>query len=65
MACGLLNTETCLDYLSIIQRNLYRMRIDPNQRAMLKKYLALVDNELDENSGVPLPPTPAEAYPRR
>ena len=67
MACGLLDSEFCLDYLSIIHRNVYRMRINPDQRAMLKKYLRLVEAELDDNSGVPGPPspTPAEAYPRR
>ena len=49
---------------SIIHRNVYRMRINPDQQAMMKRYLRLVEAELDDNRGVPGPPTPtpAEAY---
>ena len=66
MACCLLDSECCLDYLSIIHRNVYRMRVNPDQRAMIKKYLRLVEAELDDNRGVlgPPSPTPAEAYHR-
>ena len=68
MACSVLDTETCLDYMSIIHPNVYRMRINPDQRAMIKKYMALVDHELADNLGVPSPPTidptPAQAYRR-
>ena len=68
MACSVLDTETCLDYMSIIHQNVYRMRINPDQRAMIKKYMALVDHELADNLGVPWPPTidltHAQAYRR-
>ena len=42
------------------------MKITPDQRAMFKKYLRLVEAELDDNRGVPGPPSPtlAEAYHR-
>jgi hypothetical protein len=34
------------------------MPINPDQRCMLKKYLALIEAELDDNRGVPGPQTP-------
>ena len=60
MSAPRLDTECCLDYLSIIHRNVYRMPINPDHRAMFKKYLRLIDAELDENRGVPKPQTPTK-----
>ncbi|DBA91311.1 TPA: hypothetical protein ACH3X2_004024 [Trebouxia sp. C0005] len=48
-----INTDITIDYFSVIHRNLYRMRIDPEQRCIIKKYLRLIENELDDNPGSP------------
>ena len=48
-----LPTDAIIDYLSITHRNIYRLIITPDQRCMLKKYLRLIENELDENRGAP------------
>lgn len=63
MVAPALDTETCIDYMSIIHRNVYRMPINPDHRAMLKKYLRLIDDELDQNPGVPGPLTPPRLGP--
>ena len=47
-----INTDITIDYFSVIHRNLYRMRIDPKQRCIIKKCLRLI-NDLDENPGNP------------
>ena len=57
MACGLLECEIGLDYLSIIHRNVYRMKITPDQRAMFRKYLRLIEAELDDDRGISGPPS--------
>ena len=36
-------------------RNIYRVPITPDQRCILKKFVRLIDNEIDENRGVPGP----------
>lgn len=61
MAAPYLGPDICLDYLSIIHRNIYRMPIEPDHRMMLEKYLRLIDDELDGNYG--LPPTPVQPKP--
>ena len=48
-----INTDITIDYFSVIHRNLYRMRIDPKQRCIIKEYLRLIKNESDENPGNP------------
>ncbi len=55
MACPL-PTDAVIDYLSFTHRNIYRLPITPDQRCILKKYLRLIENELDGNRGVPGPP---------
>ena len=62
MAAPPLGADCCLDYLSIIHRNMYRMPIDPDHRMMLKKHLRLIDNELDANLGVPCPSSPFKPH---
>ena len=51
-----------LDYLSIIHRNGYRMKIIPDQRAMFRKYLRFIEAELDNDRGIPGPPSPKKNY---
>jgi hypothetical protein len=46
-------TDAIIGYLSITHRNIYRLAITLHQRCILKKYLRLIENELDENRGVP------------
>lgn len=66
MAAPRLDPECCIDYLSIIHRNMYRMPSDPDTRVIFKKYLRLIDDELDANLGVPGPLTPPrpQAWPQ-
>ncbi len=49
-----------IDYLSITHRNIYRLPITPDQRCIIKKYLRLIENEIDENRGVPGPRSPSQ-----
>jgi len=55
-----LPTDAVIDYLSITHRNIYRLPITPDQRCILKKYLRLIEAEIDENRGVPGPSHPCE-----
>lgn len=59
MAAITLDTKCCLDYLSIIHWHVYHMSINQGHISMFKKYLRLIDDELDANLGVPPPLTPA------
>ncbi len=52
---NLVPTDAVIDYLSITHRNIYILPITPDQRCMIKKYLRLIENEVDENRGVPSP----------
>ncbi len=51
-------TDAVIDYLSITYRNIYRLPITPDQHCMVKKYLRLIENEIDENRGVRAPSPP-------
>ncbi len=53
-----LATDAITDYLSISHGNIYRLPITPDQRCITKKYLTLIENEIDENRGVPGPRSP-------
>ena len=55
-----LPTDAVIDYLSITHRNIYRLPITPDQRCIIKKYLRLIENEIDENRGVPGPRSPSQ-----
>ena len=48
--------DTTIDYVNVISRNLYRMKIDPDQCAMIKKYMRLIEYELDGNPSTAQPP---------
>jgi len=50
-----LPTDAVIDYLSITHRNIYRLPITPDQRCIIKKYLRLIENDIDENRGSPGP----------
>jgi hypothetical protein len=56
-----LPTDAVIDYLSITHRNIYRLPITPDQRCIIKKYLRLIENEIDENRGVPGPRSPSSS----
>ena len=51
-------TDNLVDYLSVIHRNLYRVPINQDQRCIIKKYLRLIDDELNGNPGVAGPKSP-------
>lgn len=51
--------DAVTDYLSITHGNIYKLPINPDQRCIIKKYLRLIENELDENRGVPGPRSPS------
>ena len=51
-----ISTDTTIDYFSVIHRNIYRMRIDADQRCIMKTYLRLIEYELDGNPGTATPP---------
>ena len=51
-----IDTDTTIDYFSVTHKNMYRMRIDPDQRAMIIKYLRLIEYELDGNPITAKPP---------
>ena len=50
-----LPTDAVIDHLSITHRNIYRLPITPDQRCIIKKYLRLIENDIDENRGIPGP----------
>ncbi len=54
-----LSIDAVIDYLSITHRNIYRLPITPDQRCIIKKYLRLIENEVDENRGVAGPRSPS------
>ena len=43
-----LPTDAVIDYLSITHRNIYRLPITPDQRCIIRKYLRLIETEIDE-----------------
>ncbi len=55
-----LPTDAVIDYLSITHRNIYRVPITPDQRCIIKNYLSLIENEIDENRGVAGPKSPSQ-----
>jgi len=48
-----LPTDAVIDYLSITHRNIYRLPITPDQRCIIKKYLRLIENDIDETEESP------------
>ncbi len=46
-----LPTDAVIDYLSMTHRNIYRLPITPDQRCIIKKYLRLIETEIQHTRG--------------